>query len=136
MVLQGIHNIIIINCYYYIILYDYLIFLKRYAQFVPYSVVDGRKRLIPFKLNSDNSVAASLPHFWTSAGMHINFHLDILFIVHKEFDPNYAILVDHDTEDSCKLDDNLGPKSKDSNRIFFIFFFLNLSFWINDLIIS
>ena len=40
-----------------------------YAQFEPNAIVDGRNRVIKFSLQNDNSVAATLPHFWESSGM-------------------------------------------------------------------
>ena len=39
-----------------------------YVQFMPNATVDGRNRVINFTLQSDNSVVATLPHFWNFTG--------------------------------------------------------------------
>jgi len=45
-----------------------------YGQFSPYAIVDGRNRIIPFQLNSDNGqVTALIPHFWEELGNFFSF---------------------------------------------------------------
>eukprot|EP00026_Physarum_polycephalum_P014564 Phypoly_transcript_15093.p1 GENE.Phypoly_transcript_15093~~Phypoly_transcript_15093.p1 ORF type:complete len:251 (+),score=16.48 Phypoly_transcript_15093:33-755(+) len=48
-----------------------------YGQFLPFAEIDGRVQSISYKLNSDNTVTALLPHFWDTADM----------------DPHYSVLV-------------------------------------------
>jgi len=58
-----------------------------YAQFLPNATVDGRSRVIKFSINAnDNSVAATLPHFWDNS----------------EIDPIYSVLISPETKgDNC-----------------------------------
>eukprot|EP00026_Physarum_polycephalum_P014188 Phypoly_transcript_14676.p1 GENE.Phypoly_transcript_14676~~Phypoly_transcript_14676.p1 ORF type:complete len:261 (+),score=32.56 Phypoly_transcript_14676:55-783(+) len=44
-----------------------------YGQFISKAVLDGHVRNIAYNLNSDNTITASLPHFWESADMDPQF---------------------------------------------------------------
>lgn len=57
----------------------------RYAEFVPYSMIDGRKRSIKFVLISETLVAAKIPHFWRYAGIFILFFLFRFYFIFTIF---------------------------------------------------
>eukprot|EP00026_Physarum_polycephalum_P003519 Phypoly_transcript_03532.p1 GENE.Phypoly_transcript_03532~~Phypoly_transcript_03532.p1 ORF type:complete len:603 (+),score=53.04 Phypoly_transcript_03532:570-2378(+) len=56
-----------------------------YAQFDPSAIVDGRNRSISFTLQTDNSVVATLPHFWDFS----------------ELDPLYSVLLSPESDNGC-----------------------------------
>ena len=72
-----------------------------YAQFTPNAIVDGRSRVISFALQSDNSVIATLPHFWDYSSIYYlkdNFILLIvtfsfLFLFFVALDPTFSVLL-------------------------------------------
>lgn len=71
------------NIYIYCLLNFIILFLivVTYAQFVPYAIVDGRKRTITFSLVDSSAVSASLPHFWDAVGMFYKILLNIIIII-------------------------------------------------------
>lgn len=70
MVLLRIFFIIIITLLLLLFVYYYYYSLEkeRYAQFIPESIIDGRKRNIKFSSVDSITIAATLPHFWKDAG--------------------------------------------------------------------
>ena len=52
---------------------------SRYGQFQDAAIVDGKPRNITYRLLEDNSVAASMPHFWVGAGMSTSIPLIFFF---------------------------------------------------------
>lgn len=74
-----------------------------FAQFIPESYVDGRKRTIKFSELGSSLIAAKLPHFWTSAGINLLiFYYTKLTIIIPEFDPHISLLL---TGDEREKDD-------------------------------
>lgn len=53
--------------FFFIIIFSFLN-VKRYAQFDPSAVVDGRARGLKFEVVNQFVVSAIIPHFWTDAG--------------------------------------------------------------------
>jgi len=60
-----------------------------YGKFMDTALLDNKTRTVTFSLNEDNSVTASIPHFWEQA----------------EIDPSYSVLLG-ERQDSCGANDN------------------------------
>lgn len=74
----GVSLLMEFQCILFISFYSFIFFVyvipfyfdfSSFAQFIPESYVDGRKRIIKFGELANSLIAATLPHFWTSAGM-------------------------------------------------------------------
>lgn len=99
-----------------------------YVEFVPYSIIDSRRRDISFRIVSDTTVAATLPHFWNFAGMYkLLTNLNQYLFFYIEFDPHYSVLLDpeynNDQYDECG---NLieHDSSDDKGVCILLFFFI------------
>ncbi len=75
---------------------------KRYGQFFEKALLDGRIRVISFRLNKDRSVTAVIPHFWTEAGVFVCFTLFETSNQPTELDPNFSVLLGEENKNkSC-----------------------------------
>ena len=85
-------------------------------QLIPDAIIDGRNQDITFSLIGNTTIAATLPHFWTSAGVLYYLpnlppsRLNIYYFI-QVLDPNYAILVDLPSDGSCSGQSGLNHKS-------------------------
>jgi hypothetical protein len=85
--------------------YYYYFDFSRYGQFDDAALVDGKPRNISFALLGDNSVSASMPHFWLDAGkLQIDDAASPTYnSLFPEMDPSYSVLVQTTSQDACGL---------------------------------
>lgn len=96
----------------HILIHELLIDETRYGQFMNHAIVDGRDRIITFKTNSDYTVTASVPHFWSTLGTFnasIFLFYTILILV-LEIDPSYGVLLGYG-DGECNNEHNTGGES-------------------------
>jgi hypothetical protein len=55
--------------FFWFFIFVFTLILDRYGQFINKMIVDGVFRQVDFKLNSDNSITATIPNFWINAGL-------------------------------------------------------------------
>lgn len=59
----------------------FILKLQRYGQFTSDAIVDGRLRVISFRLDENNgNVKTIVPHFWDTVGMFKTYLFIICFI--------------------------------------------------------